>query len=123
MARLIEEPYSEKLIKKILKAKHPHYDMSDYNGCDYFQTYYLENFVELSDFETEEGDKFEVLDQELEEEGSRECYRTFSFQEANQRVPLYYQYLFDYVSLNGYEFENAKLYEVKRSVETIVKFE
>lgn len=122
MARLIEEPYSEKIIKNILKAKYPHYDKSDYNGCDYFQTYYLENFVELSDFETEDGDKFEVLDQELEEEGDKECYRIFSWQEANQRVPLFYKYTFNYVSLNGYEFEHAELYEVKRTVETVVNF-
>ena len=121
MARLIEDP--EKLIKSILKAKYPNYDMKDYNGVDYFQTYYLENFVELEDFESDDGDIFEVLDQELEEEGTRECYRIFSFQEANQRVPLFYKYTFDYVSLNGYEFENAKLYEVKRSVETVVKFD
>ena len=120
MAKLIEDP--EQLIKNILKAKYPNYDMKDYNGVDYFQSYYLENFVELSDFETEDGDKFEILDQQLEEEGSRECYIIFSWQEANQRVPLFYKYTFNYVSLSGYEFEHAELYEVKRTVETVVNY-
>lgn len=106
------------IIKPIIKAKYPDYDMKDYSMISYdLAESYLDKFVEMSDFISAYGDEFELIDQELAEDESKQCYMIFSWQSVNDKKPKFYKLDFEYESFNGYIFDNAKLSVVERVVE------
>jgi hypothetical protein len=116
----------EKVVKQIIKAKKPEYDFCEWGYLvgSYSQSYYLDFFSGLTDFETADG-KFELLEYKglTEHDGDEECFMIFSWRTSDMREPRLFRFEFEYRSFEGYNFDDAKMFEVERKIETVVRYE
>ena len=120
MIEIVEHP--DRLLKRILKSYDPSYLYQEFTYDGEFAEHYLERFIGLEDFVSPEGDKYELLDADLEDEGYKKCYIIFSWKEFWSPAPSYYRLDFEYQSYDGYDFSNAKLYSVERVEEKQFKY-
>lgn len=121
----VEHP--DRILKKILKSFDSSYLYQEFTyegnpSYGGFAEHYLERFIELEDFVSPEGNKYELLEADLEDEGYKKCYIIFSWKEFWNLTPLYYRLDFEYQSYDGYDFSDAKLYSVKRVEEQQFKY-